>query len=187
MAETKTLESLDGLFFDSEHIIKMFPVSFERTGTYDRVISEENLVDWFRGVAADSADTKKNSRYSYVMTDTVSSNFGKTDTVHYLEFILGGYYVKITDQGFKSFVGSSDIYAVIDEVSTTDFRHLAYGDSITNGKFSAMRIVYIAPGEELDISGSMYKLHILTKTESGFTIPAESKRSTYAVDGGVIE
>jgi len=183
-----TLETLSGSFFDSENILKMFPVSFERANSYDRVLSEENLVDWFRGIAFDSADIDKNSRYSYVITDTLNTDFGKSDTIHYLEFIIGGYYVKMTDQGFRNFAGSCDIYAVIDEVSSTDFRHLAYGDSITNGKFSAIRFIFVTPGDKpTNTTTSMYRLHILTKTDTEFTIPAESKRSTYDVDGGEID
>ena len=189
MATANSLEALGGKFFESAHILKMFPISFERTNKYDRVLSEENLVDWFRSVASDSADTTKNSRYSYVLTDTIDeSTFGNSTRVNYFEFVIGGYYVKMTDEGVKDF-GFGDIYAVIDEVTTTDFRQLAHGDSITDENFSAIRFISVTSGTELNLEKykSMYKLHILTKTSSGYTIPAESKRSTYAVDGGEID
>lgn len=185
------------LHFTSNHVVKMFPVSFERVGKYDRVLSEENLVDWIRGIASNSANPEKNSACSYVITEKLDGNFGKTrnDTTieYHIEFLIGGYYVKLSDVGFmdKSF-GNCDIYAVIRESVDPDCFRCLTGESINSddNEFTALQIVSCGIGEELTLEseslGTPHKLHILTKTGDSFSIPPDSLRVTSAIDGGEI-
>jgi hypothetical protein len=178
--------------FYSEDVLKIFPVSFERASKYDRVLSEENLVDWFRSVASDSSDLEKNSRYSYVITDKLHPNFAQNAaaTNQIFEFMIGGYYVKLSDRGFANMLNlnQKDVYAVIEE-SDGDFRHLIDGEDINsdNDTLRALKFVAVDSGAEFTSSNPrLYKLHILT-VNNGYSIPAESKRSSFAVDGGEID
>lgn len=175
--------------FYSADVLKIFPVSFERASKYDRVLSEENLVDWFRGVASDSSDLSKNSRYSYVITDTLLSEFAQNanKTNQEFEFMLGGYYIKVSDRGFASMGDNLDIYAVLEE-SSGNFRHLLDGEDINSDDdtLKALKFVAVHNGEAFNSSNPrLYKLHILT-INNGYNIPAESKRASFAVDGGEI-
>lgn len=175
--------------FYSEDVLKIFPVSFERASKHDRVLSEENLVDWFRSVASDSSDIDKNSRYSYVITDKLYSNFAQNAaaTNQEFEFMLGGYYIKLSDRGFANMpnLNQKDIYAVLEE-STGDFRHLLDGEDINsdNDTLRALKFVTVDNGAQFVSSNPrLYKLHILT-VNNGYSIPVESKRASFAVDGG---
>lgn len=193
----------------SDDIVKMFPVSFERTRTgkdgnpkmvHDRLISEENLVDWFRGVTGDSCDLDKNSPYSYVVSEYV-------DTGNF-RFILGGYHVELLLSGIDNLVknigADRDIYALLKEIDNNDgFRHVYNGDSSNStddpkkSKFYAVQFVVVSPGSEPSEKdypkGTYYRLHILTynsKHTDGktpkYTIPPESRRYSFTVDGGVV-
>ena len=80
---------------ESTAVDKMFPVSFEREGKYDRVLSEENLTSWIRGLLPNSADDSKNSPSSYMITPVIPDNFAQSNSdgkSEYIEFIIGGYY-----------------------------------------------------------------------------------------------
>ena len=173
---------------------KMFPVSFERQGHYDRVLSEENLVDWFRGLTSNSANSVKNSDYSYVITETLSENFGNGTVKSYLEFILGGYYVRLTDDAVSNISAEQetcDLYAVIYEISDNSlFRHLAGGDINSEDNFTAMELHLVGHGEALDFSTETrryFKLHILSREDGKYSIPNDSKKASSAVDGGEID
>lgn len=183
----------ESLHIRPEGVEKMFPVSFERSGTrYNRVLSEENLVDWFRSVTSNSANSTKNSPYSYVLTDNLSETFGATNSVvSFLEFVIGGYYVKLTDvavEGVNAAV--CDIYAVIFETSDKVFRSLRGGELSSDNKFTALELYPVGLGETLELpeqTESYFKLHILTKENDKYTIPTDSKRATSAVDGGELD
>lgn len=180
-------------YLENTHVVKMFPISFERSGKYDRVLSEENLVDWIRGVASSSSNDEKNSMYSYVITEELDPFFGGSDQPCYIEFIIGGYYVKLSDQGIKDLNLKGDIYAVIVESHNTEtFRSLVVGEDVNSeGKFKALELVSCATGTKLEFmsqkAGIQYQLHILTKNGNSYSIPEDSKRCTYAVDGGEID
>lgn len=178
--------------FLSADVLKMFPISFERASSHDRVISEENLVSWFRGVAENSADLSKNSKYSYVITDELNSNFAQNSsaTNQEFEFMLGGYYIKLSDRGFTDLPVSDnrDIYAVIEETNT-EFRHLVDGEDINsdNNSVRALKFVSVDHGESFaPPDPGLYKLHILTKDNGKYSIPQDSLRASFAVDGGEI-
>ena len=170
----------------SEEVLKMFPVSFERPSSNDRCISEENLVDWFRGVTGDSCDLNKNSPYSFVVTDKIAS---QTFT-----FVLGGYHVHVKLSAFKDAnrfqQSSSDIYAILSETKDNNgFRHVENGDSINaiDDTFYAVEFAQLSPGNIPLISVGQYRLHILSIDSKGnFSIPPESKRYSFTVDGGVV-
>lgn len=182
--------------FHSDDVLKMFPVSFERPDSYDRVLSEENLIDWFRGVVSDSSDTRKNSPFSYVITDSLYTDFGKNplQAIQEFTFMLGGYYIRVTDRGFSEFATytEQDIYAYIEETTggSSDFRHLKDGESINSDQdlFKAVKFISVAAGTlPTTIPSGAYKLHVLSVNSSRvFSIPPESKRSSFAVDGGEI-
>lgn len=202
MADVKHLSSND--------VVKMFPVSFERTKTkkeedkdkvipvHDRLISEENLVDWFRGVTGDSCDLNKNSPYSYVVTDEIKNS---TTT---FRFILAGYHLEVELSGIDTLVkdidsGVIDIYALLtEEGETGNFRHVNNGDSSNiENEFLAVQFLRLTSGNQPDEreypKSTYYRLHILTynsKHTDGktpkYTIPPESRRYSFTVDGGVV-
>lgn len=184
----------NSIYFNNTDVVKMFPISFERQEKYDRVLSEENLVDWIRGIAGSSSNLDKNSPHSYLITERLDSNFGKTSQPRYIEFLLGGYYVKLSDQGFiEANIGDGDIYAIIVESASTEaFRALVVGEDINSqNKFKALEIVLCEEGDVLQFTsqkaGIPHRLHILTKNGNDYTLPTDSMRTTYAVDGGELD
>lgn len=181
--------STNSKYLHRDHVVKMFPISFERYKKYDRVLSEENLIDWIRGIASNSSDLERNSHHSYVITEELASDFGSTTSERYIEFLIGGYYVKLSDRGFmEGSFGNGDIYAVITETSSSaTFRALEGGEDVNSEElFKAVKLVSCDSSKVLDVEADEYKLHILTKTATGYSIPTGSKRATYAVDGGEI-
>ena len=183
----------DSYNFYSEDVSKIFPVSFERVNSHDRVLSEENLVDWFRGATADSANLSKNSRYSYVVTDYLNDKFAqdKETITQEFEFILGGYYIRVSDRGVAGIpnVKGKDIYALLEETDDGSFRHLVGGEDINADEIlRAVKFITVESGQPLAMNSSprCYQLHILTE-QDGFKIPSDSRRSSYTIDGGEID
>jgi len=195
---------------ESTAVDKMFPVSFEREGKYDRVLSEENLTSWIRGLLPNSADDSKNSPSSYMITPVIPDNFAQSNSdgkSEYIEFIIGGYYVKLSGSCLEGTIDTDsayDIYARITRSNSLVFKQL-------NGSVDAPNFTYVElyrvdaddqgvfqtfsdsvattlPSNPGTISADSYHLHILRK-EAGsdtFIIPTSSLSIYNVIDGGEI-
>lgn len=175
----------------SKNVSKMFPVSFERPDKYDRVLSEEHLIDWIRGIVPNSSNMSKNSPYSYVVTESLPPDFGKhpdSELEYYIEFMIGGYYVKLSDKCLTDIADGKYIFAVITEsTNSTTFRSLVGGGGDNSDEdFSALELIAVNTIEKKDTlypkiknDGTHYTLHILNKDADGnYSIPEDSLRSS---------
>ena len=146
-------------YIDNNSVVKMFPVSFDRgTEKYDRFFTESNLIDWVKGVVPHSSNLEINSPHSFVIS--VDPQFGLNSNVdQFIEFVINGYYVKLSDDWLKDTSGnfaslmienekiSKDIQ-IFAEIyldphpydATVKFTQLAGEDDPISG-FSALRLV----------------------------------------------
>jgi len=184
-------------------LMKMFPVSFDgyESDRYDNILSEENLISWIRGVMRDSGTSTEHSRYSYVISDRVPSNFGKStidQAPPFIEFLIGGYYVKLSDRWFNAEADVENdnknysVYARI-AVTTGPFSTLENSGTFdTQAELKFVEFYKVRSGESLVLtetefsSSDTYYLKILDvditdSTEFQISIPEDSM---FLVDGG---
>ncbi len=195
---------------ESAAVEKMFPVSFEREGKYDRVLSEENLTSWIRGLLPNSSDDSKNSPSSYMITATIPDHFAEANydsESEYIEFIIGGYYVKLSGaclEGTIDVDAAYDIYARITRSTNLTFKQLNGNiaspnftyvelyrvDADESGEFPPLEdtVVTTLPNNPGTVSPDSYHLHILRKEEgsNSFIIPTSSLSVYNVIDGGEI-
>lgn len=186
-------------YISTEHVVKMFPISFDRKDKYDRVLSESNLVDWFRGTVVDSVDSN-NSKHSYIIS--ADSNFGNSEYERFMEFFINGYYVKISDRwltGEWANLKHDDnktktfyIFASI-KLNTDDaeFVQLEHEENSLSETFDALEFDYYETSEP-EPESNTYRLCILTKpaNTTEFVVPSGSRpiiSLLESIDGGEIE
>ena len=182
----------------SAAVDKIFPVSFERDGKYDRVLSEDNLTAWIRGFLPNASDDSKNSPKSYMITSVYD------DESEYIEFIIGGYYVKLSRSCFHPIDSASayDVYARISRTTGDVFNHL--NGMLDQDNFTYVELYKVDANEDGSFvtfenfdseiastgasSSDSYHLHILRKEagSTSFTIPTSSLSSYNVIDGGVV-
>lgn len=195
----------------AKYVQRMFPISFSRKDCYGaRSLSESNLVSWLQNFSPDSAIP-----HSFVINESISNKFGLRDYATSnmsVEFIIGGYYVKLSDSYFtESIEGfttegtkTTSYYASIkfsDNGNNEYFRTLDGGESSNDNDgtitFNALTIHKVEEDGTIPTipSAGDYVLHLfdLKQTNSGsgdtaikqieYIIPRTSLRT---IDGGEI-
>lgn len=155
--------------------IEVFPTSISRSMfPYARVLTEDHILDLIRSVAPSD---------SFVLTPVFNM-------VTPFEFIIHGYYVKIdaSSSSPHSFTGDN-VYAHI-FIDTTSSTHpqLRGKDDTKDGDqsytFTGVLFSDTETPPESVANSEHYKLHILKKVGSSYTIPLTSTR---CLDGGEFE
>ena len=184
----------------TKYVERMFPISFARQDVYGaRSLSESNLISWLQHFSPDSA-----TPHTFMITESIPDVFGLPDretSNMYVEFIIGGYYVKLSDRYFTDeitgFTTEGDqvtsYYASINFRTNGDnecFKTLEGGESPEGDDvhFTALKIDKARPEAE-------YVIHLfdLKQTNIGsgenvvkkleYIIPRTSLRT---IDGGEI-
>lgn len=193
----------------TNYVERMFPISFARQDIYGaRSLSESNLISWLQHFSPDSA-----TPHTFMITESIPNVFGLPDresSKMYLEFIIGGYYVKFSDRYFTSEIEgfttegtkTTHYYASINFSNNGNdecFRTLDGGESPSgaNVEFTALKIYEVVNEGSIpeEVTNSAYFLHLFslkqTNTGSGdeqtknleYIIPRTSLRT---IDGGEI-
>lgn len=182
------------------YVERMFPISFARKDTYGaRSLSESNLVSWLQHFSPDSA-----TPHSFVITDSIPSTFGLPEYATSnmsVEFIIGGYYVKLSDRYF-----TDAITGFVDEgeQTTSYYASIKFRMNGDNECFRTLEGAETTEGDEVHFNAlkidktpptADYVLHLfdLKQTNSGsgdtavkqieYIIPRTSLRT---IDGGEI-
>ena len=85
----------------TSYVERMFPISFARKDLFGaRSLSESNLISWLQHFSPNSSVP-----HSFVVNESIPETFGLPEYEKanmFVEFIIGGYYVKLSDRYFTS-------------------------------------------------------------------------------------
>lgn len=180
----------------TKHVEKMFPISFARKDVYGaRSLSESNLVSWLQHFSPDS-DTP----HTFMVTESIPVGFATAGSDLYIEFILGGYYVRLSGSYFTAEIESCDAatnketsyYAYIEFNKNDNECFTTLLGNEQGDEFTALTIVT----DKTQIpKTAAYSIHLLTLKQTNigtedspvksieYIIPRTSLRT---VDGGAI-
>lgn len=187
----------------TKYVERMFPISFARAGIHGaRSLSESNLISWLQHFSPDSA-----TPHTFMITESIPEVFGLPLDPHQetsnlcIEFILGGYYVKLSDRYFTDEITG---FVSEGEQTTSYYASIKFRNNGDNECFITLDGGESPQGDDVHFTAlsidktpptADYVLHLFdlkqTNTSSGedlikkieYTVPRTSLRT---IDGGEI-